>query len=466
MATKLNKKQHELLNAMSHSTLVSIINDLINDNKQGNSILVNRYLLAPDDVLKNIEKEYNKRAKSTRFYDYYETDNFLEDLRINVANLFERTVSTLPEKSEAVVVKMMLDMERLSETKDTSSGGWMEYYDTLVRTWMKSLSEQKSSDAMFIANKIINVYEKEHYFGLEIFNEYKLLLGIEVLRSLRDLFDKKKQEREALALSFIIKDVNYFSQVMKKGSFSDPRHYLDYASLLIEEVRSDKAIEVLETANAQAIERFGYFFKWKMLLIHALIEEGRKKEAKRVCIESFEHSPHADFYSAYIKIEGESPDAANLFMEIAKKRETEYYIQFLNEISRFDLIDSFIANSSKEALAHFSQIFREPFIRSLSSALYKQGYALSATVLRRCLVEFALQFAQSKYYSHAVSDLKKSIDYSMDIESQTVMPDTEIYLSSLYEKHKRKTSLWPLMKEKIKGLSIGKEGVRYERIQS
>ncbi|EGY29550.1 hypothetical protein Rin_00004800, partial [Candidatus Regiella insecticola 5.15] len=86
--------------------------------------------------------------------------------------------------------------------------------------------------------------------------------------------------------------------------------------------------------------------------------------------------------------------------------------------------------------------------------------------IRRCLVEFALQSAQSKYYSHAVSDLKKSIDYSMDIESQTVMPDTEIYLSSLYEKHKRKVSLWPLMKEKIKGLSIGKEGVRYERIQS
>ncbi|EGY29452.1 hypothetical protein Rin_00005690 [Candidatus Regiella insecticola 5.15] len=31
MATELNKKQHELLNGMSHSTLVSIINDLIRE---------------------------------------------------------------------------------------------------------------------------------------------------------------------------------------------------------------------------------------------------------------------------------------------------------------------------------------------------------------------------------------------------------------------------------------------------
>ncbi|PSH22054.1 hypothetical protein B7R74_08275 [Yersinia pseudotuberculosis] len=134
---ELNKKQNELLNSMSHEELIDIIHDLIRNNKQAKSTLVNGYLLAPDDLLKKIEKEYNKRAKNTYFHDYYEADVFFDDLRINVANLFEKTVPILPEKSEALIVKIMLDMNRLSETKDTSSGVWMEYYDTLTDAWIK-----------------------------------------------------------------------------------------------------------------------------------------------------------------------------------------------------------------------------------------------------------------------------------------------------------------------------------------
>ena len=63
MATGLNKKQSELLSSMNHETLVNIIHDLIQDNKQAKSTLVNGYLLSTPDILKAIEKEYNRRAK-------------------------------------------------------------------------------------------------------------------------------------------------------------------------------------------------------------------------------------------------------------------------------------------------------------------------------------------------------------------------------------------------------------------
>lgn len=50
MATGLNKKQSELLSSMNHETLVNIIHDLIQDNKQAKSTLVNGYLLSAPDI--------------------------------------------------------------------------------------------------------------------------------------------------------------------------------------------------------------------------------------------------------------------------------------------------------------------------------------------------------------------------------------------------------------------------------
>jgi uncharacterized Zn finger protein len=94
--------------------------------------------------------------------------------------------------------------------------------------------------------------------------------------------------------------------------------------------------------------------------------------------------------------------------------------------------------------------------------LYKHGYALTATLLRRFLVEEAIHQAKSKYYSYAASDMKKAIDYSETLEESAQLPGTVAYLSALYEQHKRKTSLWPLLVEKIEGLSVGKDGIHYE----
>lgn len=59
--------------------------------------------------------------------------------------------------------------------------------------------------------------------------------------------------------------------------------------------------------------------------------------------------------------------------------------------------------------------------------------------------------------------MKKAIDYSEDLEEDPQFPGTVSYLMTLYEQHKRKTSLWPLMAEKIKGLSVGKDGICYKR---
>lgn len=462
MATELNKKQSSLLKNMTHEALITMINDLISDNKQARSKLLNEYLLAPEEVLKNIEKEYKKRAKSKRFYDYYE-DACFEDLCTNVARLFEKTVYTLPEKSESLVVKMILDIERLTETKDTSSGSWMDYYDLLMDAWIKSLSEQqKNNSPEAIAQKIIKLYPQEHYYGVRIFTKYKSLLGPGVWRALRDFFDSNGKTEEAITLSIIVRDMDYLSRSLRQGHFSNPRQYMDYAQLLIDEVQPDKAIDVLDSADKQMIKGIYYFTDWKLLYIRALTEEGRKEDAMRVCIESFQYFPCVDFYHAYTKFD-DSVNAANLFIDITKKKSQRHYIKFLNDISRFDLLNDAIPDLlKKETLGDMIEAFSGSFLRTLSSQLYKHGYAVSAVLLRRCLAELVLHSGKNRYYSYAASDLKKSIDYSASIKNSTIITDTQTYLSLLYEKHKRKHALWPIIQERIKGFIIEKEGISYK----
>jgi hypothetical protein len=172
------------------------------------------------------------------------------------------------------------------------------------------------------------------------------------------------------------------------------------------------------------------------------------------------------FYRLYTKASGKGNDNIQSFLNIAKEKGLDPYICFASDIARFDLIDNCITAPPKEELISSLAYLTNSFIRTLSSTLYKHGYALTATRLRRILAEDVIHQAKSKYYSYAASDMKKAIDYSEDLEESAQLPGTETYLRALYEKHKRKTSLWSAMAEKIQGLSVGKDGISYERSQA
>lgn len=462
MASELSKKQCEILNAMSHETLIDIIHDLIQDNKQAKLTLLNGYLLSVPDKFKAIEKAYRQRAKSKRFYDYHQANSLYDDLTRNIAQPLEKIAGILPEQVECLSVQIMLEFERFSEMADTSSGNWMDYYSTVLGAWIQSLVAQKSSDPALIAQKIFDFVANELYFGTEIFKTYRTLLGADVLRPLRDIYYQKQHLREALDISILIRDMDFLSAACKRGELCRPEHYFDYARLLIDDVRPGEAIELLVYMEKQEDKRYADKTICNELLITALIEDGRINEAMDKSIAAFSFQCDTRFYHLYAKSSGKENDNVQTFLNIAKEKGLDAYICFAADIARFDLIDDCITGLHKKELAHSLAPLANSFVRTLSSTLYKHGYALTATLLRRFLVEEAIHQAKSKYYSYAASDMKKAIDYSETLEESAQLPGTVAYLSALYEQHKRKTSLWPLLVEKIEGLSVGKDGIHYE----
>lgn len=463
MAIKLNKKQNELLNGMSHEELLNVINYIIQDNELAKAALVNGYLLSDQEILKNIEKEYNRQNKSKHFYDYYEADALYDELTRSIAQPLEKVADTLPEQVESLSAKIMLEFDKFSENTDSSSGSWMDYYSVLLDAWVKSVVAQKNSDPFFIANKVFDFVVDEPYFGVEIFKKYRTLLSTGVLRTIRDMFYQKKRPREALDISILIRDIDFLTIAFQKGDFCHSEHYFDYARLLIEEVRADEAVELLLSMEKQSDKRYVDKTTWNELLITALIEDGKNEEAKEKAIDAFSLRCETRFYRLYTKACREESDNIQHFLSIANEKGLERYIAFASDIERFDLIAECITATAKEKLADSLVHLTNSFIRTLSSTLYKHGHALAATLLRRFLVEDAINQAKSKYYSYAASDMKRSIDYSKGLEESLQFPGTVAYLTTLYEKHKRKTALWPLMEEKIKGLTVGKKGICYQR---
>ncbi len=118
-------------------------------------------------------------------------------------------------------------------------------------------------------------------------------------------------------------------------------------------------------------------------------------------------------------------------------------------------------NASKNEIKDMMVLLRGSFIRSLSSELYRHGYACPATLLRRVLVEDSISRSQSKYYTYAASDMKKVLIIVKISYGLKKVPSTEEYFKSLFVEHKRKYALWEMMLDKIDGLAIEKDSVSY-----
>ncbi|MBI6548856.1 DUF6880 family protein [Xenorhabdus lircayensis] len=425
--------------------------------------------MEPKDILKLIEKEYKKRTKSQRFFDYYETDIFFEELYKAMTPLLDNAILQAPEESETLLAKMVLDFDRVAETKDTSSGGWQDYYFYLIETWIKAIALQKDIDRAVVANKLFNIAQRTYFCSNETFLlNYKNDFGLETFYLLRDLFYHHKKYREAIAISKALNDMDFLKMMIdqKLESSSIITAYLTYAELLIEGVRADEAIVILENFRKDyEIQKSKYYDVLMSLLIKANIDEGQKEKAKELCFEAFQNEYSYKFYELYENLidESERSQAIQLFLGVTKKDGDFQYICFLVEMQKFDLLNEYILTLEEKNKERLIEICGHKLAMEGSAGLDKCGFAHSAIFLRRALVTDVLNRGESKYYKYSVSDLKKSLDYSQKISSWQELDTNETYLNSLYEKHKRKVSFWTLVEGKIKRISISKAGLNYSK---
>ncbi|MCI4187108.1 hypothetical protein MRO89_14230 [Dickeya dianthicola] len=460
MVRELTKKQLAALNELSRDTLVEIVLALTHEHKPVRDRLVNGWLSEPDDVLKRLEKAYDKEANGRHFYDYYEADGFFADLEQDIVVPLARLVPEHFLRVEVLAGRMILDFERLSEQVDTSSGSWMDYLSALFEVWMASLAQQKEASAAVIAGKIYALALEDQWFEFERLVNWRGELGTETLRALRDLLRKDGYDDEAFILSLAIRDVAEAKALFERGDVSNVAAVLQLCALLIDELRAPEAVTILQALKQNTREWMLPKKEWASLLVNALLDEGRKEEARQVAEEAFRQSPHVGFWQLYLKAGGDAGQDFERYLLMAIARGVEHTVQFLADTEHYALINDLITGKSEYALT-FPKVFESGFSfwRTLSSTLKKQGFTAGAVILRRRLAESAIGTASSRHYSSAASDAKQAIDYARSAGESGWREETLGWLQALHREHFRKYALWKAMQEKIPALQVTKQGV-------
>ena len=468
MARILTKAQLGKLESKSRDELQAIVLDLAQHVPLAKKHLINQYLTAEEALLALAQKEYKKFTRRLPSWDYQEVDAFFATLCEQFIPLLAKGIATSPREGEVVALALLGKAGELYEKMDTSSGSWEDYHLALVEQWLMAICAQcKSVLPEVLARRLREGLSSiDPAISITHLFEYRDMLGTPLVRALRDDYAAVGQLPEALGLSLVLRDIAFFDQVQQVGGFTHPRQQIDYARLLIDELRAEQAIAVLQTMKPEALQRHRQLTAWHQVLIQAFLEEGRRGEAHVQALSAFAATQDSAFFSSYCQSgEGSKEEALARFVAIAEQWGHCGVLMLLDEVEAWPQLAQRIASYPDTALLEVLSILTGSTVRTWSSRLYKRGFTVAAVRLRRQLVAHVINQGKSTYYPGAVSDLKKSLDYQATLkegDGLSALSSPQDYLNQLYQQHKRKSSLWELIRSKLPAVTITASGVLYQ----
>jgi hypothetical protein len=443
----MSKTLIKKLEAKSKDELLDIIANLL-DIKGVNEFINIHYILTPDDKIKSIKKTFAKYQRKTRFYDYYEAIEFFNNIIDEVLKPIEiALIQEAPEASANLLQSIIDAFEKLIQAKDDSSGCAWDFLHNCVNLWGHAWYSVPKKDLNKLAELVFNYYSNHQYIKSEIFDYFKLALGQEGLICL-----EKYLSNDTDGLLYVIELQNnpdkYITTVNKLNVDND-KVRLKVATMLIDNLRSTEAIKWLRQISSNSSNKEIYKLR-QDLLIKAFYEDSHNKEAQEVRWETFVNTLEPQYYQDFIKYASseEQDRIRQLAIEHSlKSTNIDVTLKFLESINEYDYIETLITKSLEKL-----NEYNYSYYRKLSKTLATNGKFLSATLLRRYLVDNVLFKATSKYYDYAVSDLKLAIAFGNEVQDWGDYSDNKKYFSNLFITHKKKYSFWDKVGDLVKSI--------------
>ncbi|MGL4733988.1 MAG: hypothetical protein ACRCWB_02585 [Enterovibrio sp.] len=473
MTRILTKAQLSKLEGKSQAELLALVLDLAAHFPSVKKHLINHYLTADSALFDLAKKEYRKltrRSPSWDCYGYDEVDTFFCDLQTEFIPLLAKGVAASPKEGEIFAAELLASAKELYENMDTSSGSWEDYHLALVEQWLMAIGAQRGSvTPEVLASRLREGWSKiDPPLSITYLFNYPEVLGSPLIRALRDNYAAVNQLPEALALSFALRDVAFFDSVQQAGAFSHPRQQLDYARLLIDELRAEQAIAILLAMESAGVSRYRELREWHQVLIQAYLEEGHRADAHAQALRAFTETRESSFFASYCQSGDESSEVALAqFVAVAETWGLVDVLLFLHEIEAWPQLAQRLELCTDAVLHEKLSALRGSTVRTWSSTLHKQGFTVVAVRLRRHLVANIIDQGKSTYYSGAASDLKMSLDYQATLKveqenEQNTLSSPHDYLDRLYKQHRRKTNFWYEVTQKLPTIIISANGLQYQ----
>jgi hypothetical protein len=235
-------------------------------------------------------------------------------------------------------------------------------------------------------------------------------------------------------------DVDAFIAQQSEAAKTVPSVAAGIAERLLAAGRADEAWIAI---NAVDEDRRGWIpFKWEQTRLNVLEVLGRAEEAQAFRWACFESTLDATHLRAYLK---RLPDFDD--ME-AEERALSFALTYPEVHQGLAFFVSWPASSHAAELVLSRAIELDGYhyeILEPAADLVETKHPLAATLLRRALIDFALEKGRSTRYRHAARHLMECESLANKITDYGQFAAHDDYLKRLRTEHRRKTSFWSLL---------------------
>jgi hypothetical protein len=235
-------------------------------------------------------------------------------------------------------------------------------------------------------------------------------------------------------------DVDAFIAQQSQKARGVPSVAVEIAQRLLVAGRTEEAWTAI---NAVDQDRSGWIsVEWEQTRIEVLETLGRADEAQAFRWASFQRLLNPEQLRAYLKRLPDFEDLAAEERAIAHAFDHPSVHQALGFLVTWPALDQaarLVLTRADELNGDFYEILAP------AAAALEAKHPLATTVLRRALIDFALERNRTKRYQHAARHLEECENLADRIEDFGRFEDHVVYVTRLKAEHSRKTSFWSLV---------------------
>lgn len=398
---------------------------------------------SPNKVLESILDEIKHISRSHKFIDWRESSRFSQELARIIYSIETLLLPNHPQEALKALDAFLNISANVIERVDDSNGNIGDEFRYAVNVWGKTWNYFTDIDGSKLAKAIWKYFDKNDYSLFDdIVSSCEEALKRSGLNELEELIKSKcSDEKSRFCIFHALHDIallrqspeaflEAFQLTKRDMSTSDQ---LELAKLYIDISRINEAIHLLESIKSDYEA-----YKRTNLLIDAYSKIGKKDVAQVLRWDGFIKQRRKDLFKTYydnLSSDAEKQKALDAAIDTALSWDTIESISMLFEIQQHDKAADLLLKRYDTLQGH--QYYT---LKDFAEEFTKVGYPLHAILIYRRLSEDILARAQSKYYHHAITYLKKSKEISTYVTDWMNYPPTLSYFNQLKEEHRRKPS--------------------------
>lgn len=397
------------------------------------------------DVAREIRKRLNAIARSQSFIDWQGRKAFAADLDLQRRAIVAQVGPFDPAAAYDLIWRFVALANGVYERCDDSTGRVQAVFHEACEDLI-DLAESAAPDPLALADQLLEALTDDDYghYPTLISGLAPILgsLGLQHLKSgiVASEFDLSDNYTLRMALEQIADvegDADAYIAQQSDLARKAPQVAAEIARRLLEAGRFEDAWEAINAPDEK--DRGWIPYEWEATRISVMQAMGQTEAARDFMWMCYARSLNADHLRAWLRglPDFEDVDAESRGIEHALVFESfTTALHFLMTWPAIEQAAVLVTNRAAEIDGHHYEL-----LGPASDAL-EDRHPLAATLLKRGLIDFALQNSRVKRYRHAARHLRECKNLAARIDDFALFETHEAYLAGLRQAHGKKTSFW------------------------